>query len=1017
MFCILVSMQAQKINASFQDANMPEVLKYINKNAKDCHVSFIYDDLDGLKVTHNFVNETPLEAVRHAIGAYPIKVTEEDGDIYVEYDKDIVRDIVLDNVMVYGTPEAVKVMNYMRKMMRFSVTCPQEKVYLHFDNTGYFMGENIWFKAYIVNTAKGTRTDLSQTLYVELINPEGEVIQTKKLYIKDGEAEGSFELESMYCTGFYEIRAYTRYMLNWGAATAFSRVLPVFKAPKNEGDYSRLIIDQFTHTKRHPSYREMSEELINHRIEDKKNENANLLKLKRLPKGEVNVHFYPEGGNLVEDLPTKVAFTITDSEGRHFDCDGVLVDEKGNILKGTITLYEGRGWVEVKPSASPTYLQVKTADGKIRKFALPEIEYEGISMTMNTMLDETVTASIRFSPSMRGHILGYTLMHDGKILTCDTITCSKDIKLTFNRDELPGGVNQLTVFDSNGRIHADRLFFIYPKNYRDNAIKISTSTSVPVPCGKIKLDINAKPNSSISLSAMDIATLPNGKQSNALTWMLLSSDLKGYIDNPEYYFECDDREHRAKADLLMMVQGWRRYDWNLMSGESDFARIYPIEDKLYLDGKLTQKKGKHSKLNNVRLDATLYNRLGESASGTTITDSVGNFAFEVPNSSGEWTLIFKTTDDEEANICNICLDRNFSPQPRYLSPYETESLPPLKPNLFEDVPDSVYDNMEMPKFSKRELVLPEVKVQANRRIFDNARAAWESEEQAQAYATIYYNIDKEIEKIEDRGDEIPPFKEWLYARNPLFTATGADRFIQASEKSNIVSKNSIEYNEMIEEAKRAEKQIRFWNPEAQFNKSSWTFKKGDDGKLDYNNLVYSSSTKKDLMYGTLEYKHRPICWILNNVFYGVSSEMPLDLSDMTILKNSLPMQFPVFLDEVNAVYISETASAFGNYVSSPTLSSVNCTTIFVYTHRYNYKLDKGTRRTYFQSYNDPETFQMDNYSILPPMEDFRRTIFWAPNVRTDNEGKANVEFYNNSSCRKMYISAEGLDKEGNFIVH
>ena len=78
---------------------------------------------------------------------------------------------------------------------------------------------------------------------------------------------------------------------------------------------------------------------------------------------------------------------------------------------------------------------------------------------------------------------------------------------------------------------------------------------------------------------------------------------------------------------------------------------------------------------------------------------------------------------------------------------------------------------------------------------------------------------------------------------------------------------------------------------------------------------------------------------------------------------------------------------------------------------------KGLRKTYFQGYNVPSTFEMEDYSKLPPMEDFRRTIFWAPNVKTDKDGKAKIEFFNNSSCTQMYISAEGMTKEGRFIVN
>ena len=113
----------------------------------------------------------------------------------------------------------------------------QEKVYLHFDNTGYFLGETMWFKAYVVAAPQLRPTELSRVLYVELLTPEGRVVETKKLKIVDGKCHGEFLLAGKTLIGgFYEVRAYTRAMLNW-EGTVFSRVFPVFDHP---GDRRRV---------------------------------------------------------------------------------------------------------------------------------------------------------------------------------------------------------------------------------------------------------------------------------------------------------------------------------------------------------------------------------------------------------------------------------------------------------------------------------------------------------------------------------------------------------------------------------------------------------------------------------------------------------------------------------------------------------------------------------------------------------------------------------------------------------
>ena len=144
------------------------------------------------------------------------------------------------------------VLAYIKHAMLFNRSMPQEKAYLHLDNTGYFKGERIWFKAYLRRADTGEPSDISKVLYVELLNPSGDVIQKAKLKVENGEAAGDLGLDSIFGSGFYEIRAYTRYMMNFGDATAFSRVLPVFNKPKTEGDYSNPVIDQYSYRNRLP---------------------------------------------------------------------------------------------------------------------------------------------------------------------------------------------------------------------------------------------------------------------------------------------------------------------------------------------------------------------------------------------------------------------------------------------------------------------------------------------------------------------------------------------------------------------------------------------------------------------------------------------------------------------------------------------------------------------------------------------------------------------------------------------
>ncbi len=131
-----------------------------------------------------------------------------------------------------------RLLSYAHTIDYFTKNIPQEKVYLHFDNTGYYKGDNIWFKGYVVTSGLHKASSLSKTLYVELLNPGGEIIAKKILKIENGQCHGDFALTQIpFYSGFYEIRAYTKYMLNFGNDFIFSRLLPVFDPPKEEGNF------------------------------------------------------------------------------------------------------------------------------------------------------------------------------------------------------------------------------------------------------------------------------------------------------------------------------------------------------------------------------------------------------------------------------------------------------------------------------------------------------------------------------------------------------------------------------------------------------------------------------------------------------------------------------------------------------------------------------------------------------------------------------------------------------------
>ena len=453
---------------------------------------------------------------------------------------------------------------------------PQEKVYLHLDNTGYFKGETIWFKTYVVRTDTERRGNLSSVLYVDLVNPTGDVVVHKKIYVTHGIGAGSIKLDNAVMpTGFYELRAYTRYMTNWSKNACFSRIIPIFREPRKEGDFQPRLDTETRLTA----------------IETAKEQKRT---------------FYPEGGNLVKGLPARVAY----------------------IIKGE------RGVVDIPDSSDHKSVEIDI-NGTSHSYTLPQAQDEGISLRVDALRDDSLTMDIWATSGLSNKELGYALIHSGKVLTSSTFKAQGHQHFSIARSVLPEGVSQVTVFDTEGGALADRFVFRCPE-YADS-LQIQTTTTKLMPCGKVSMDITSTPYTSLSFSAMDASSVVNGRRGDIKTWMLLGSDIRGYIANPEYYFESDDAEHRKAADLLMLIQGWRRYDWNDMNGNK-----------------------KHGNEN-----------IGVSA----VTDSTGYYVLVLPDLQGEWSLSISAYEKGISDKYIIPINRHFSPIARHPEAFEAKQIP------------------------------------------------------------------------------------------------------------------------------------------------------------------------------------------------------------------------------------------------------------------------------------------------------------------------------------------------------
>jgi hypothetical protein len=309
----------------------------------------------------------------------------------------------------------------------------------------------------------------------------------------------------------------------------------------------------------------------------------------RLPqrkKDDLVVTFYPEGGHLVQGVENRVAFDVCDQHGEAVNIRGT-VDGHGQTLS-IKTDYMGRGSFVVTPTDKRLKAHF-TFRGKNYNVDLPKAEAQGMAIRLD---GDRLTLSAVGLPQDKEYGLsvlsGGTLRWFSPFSALNSQFPIPNSQFSIPLDSLPTGVNDLTVFDSDGRIWADRLFFVNHHEYEKTQIPspiVPTQTYAPYEKIEVPVTLPGVTEPTVfSLSIHDRNTdEPSYDDGNLMTSMLLSSELRGFIARPAYYFEKDDEQHRRHLDLLMMVQGWRKYKWQELSDTAHRMRYEP-EKTMTIEG-------------------------------------------------------------------------------------------------------------------------------------------------------------------------------------------------------------------------------------------------------------------------------------------------------------------------------------------------------------------------------------------------------------------------------------------------
>jgi hypothetical protein len=408
----------------------------------------------------------------------------------------------------------------------------QEKVYVRTDRSGYITGELMWFKVYCTDGYQNRPLDISKVVYVELLGEGNEVVLQRKIEMQDGIGSGSMFVPASLSSGNYVLRAYTNWMKNFGPEFYFHSTISVVNT---------FIKPATPSAKTNAAY---------------------------------DAQFFPEGGDLVAGLRSKVAFRVVDASGKGISFRGAIINEKNDTLVHFKPTRFGIGHFYMTPVAASKYRAVIVdQSGRRSVHAVHDVKEAGYVMRL---IDGAEAINIDISASSQADNFApvYLFVQSREMMVSKDVRTIQNGKATFrlNRSALPEGISHITLFDKDLHPTAERLYFKRPS--AQLVVEARTGSKSYSTRSKLKLTLNSGSDANVSISVFRNDSLPAPGQAGLFEYLWLSSDLKGSIESPEYYFSSGDTVVVTATDNLMLTHGWRRFTWaSVLKDKPSFAYL------------------------------------------------------------------------------------------------------------------------------------------------------------------------------------------------------------------------------------------------------------------------------------------------------------------------------------------------------------------------------------------------------------------------------------------------------------
>ncbi|SFG65548.1 hypothetical protein [Pedobacter insulae] len=614
--------------------------------------------------------------------------------------------------------DSINLNTILGKVKKLTDEQPIEKVYLHFDKPYYAVADTMWFKAY-VTVEQNLPSPFSKIVYVEVFNAKDSLIKTVKLPLKNSVAYGNVPLNMQnFKQGNYYVRAYTMWMVNFGDDYFFTKNIPIGEAIDKDLitniTYVNEEIDKNLKTTAKIQFKDLNKkayankvvnwsilsnydvvmkgkgttdqngvlnitinskagELINNgniitTINTNEKETANaIFDLKQTSKA-IDFQFFPEGGSLIMGIPNQIAFKAINTNGLGIDLKGSILANDAEITTVNST-HAGMGSFYITPEEGKNYSAKLTfKDGTVKTYPLPKANLSGITLQITNQTPEVinlkVVANTPFFEANKGKTFFIVGQNTNAVYyAAKASLTSQLISVKIPKKDFPPGIVQLTLFSAENTPLSERLSFIMPIN----GMNLMVKTDLPAykTRQKVKMTLNASANGlpivgDFSVAVTDEQKVPvdENSETTILSSLLLTSDLKGYIEKPNYYFNKTDDKKIAELDKLMLTQGYRRFLYaDILADKFPVVSFLP-EQGINLTGTLRDLTGMPIRKGALRLMVP-----GKPISAELVTSNSGLFNFQnlvFPDSSQ--VVISAKYNPNAANLM-IVMDGTLMPSP------------------------------------------------------------------------------------------------------------------------------------------------------------------------------------------------------------------------------------------------------------------------------------------------------------------------------------------------------------------